>query len=223
MRRRSRTGGVEGNERLTGTTAVVLLGLLAVEGVTILFLGRLLPVHVFVGMLLIPPVALKLGATGYRFMRYYQRRRGYRDEGPPHAVMRFLVAPALVVSTVGVLGTGAAMFAFGRRGMIVGLHKASFVVWAGAFGIHVLVYLRRLPALLRPGRTTGGGLRAGTVGLSLIAGVALATVTYPVARPWVHGFDREHREQAPPAGIDRPGRVDVITPGRIAPRRSTSS
>ena len=140
MRTRGRANGAEGNERLTGTTAVVLMGLLAVEGVTILFLRRLLPVHVFVGMLLIPPVALKLGATGYRFMRYYQRRRGYTDKGPPHPLMRFLVAPALVASTVGVLGTGVAMFAFGRRGMIVGLHKASFVVWAGAFGVHVLVY-----------------------------------------------------------------------------------
>ena len=89
-------------------------------------------------------------------MRYYQRRREYAAKGPPHPLMRFLVAPALVVSTIGVLGTGVAMIAFGRRGMIVGLHKASFVVWAGAFGIHVLVYLRRLPALLRPGTTTGG-------------------------------------------------------------------
>jgi hypothetical protein len=201
MRMRRRTSGVEGNERLTGATALVLLGLLAVEGVTILFLRKLLPVHVFVGMLLIPPVALKLGATGYRFMRYYQHRRGYTEKGPPHPLMRFLVAPALVASTVGVLGTGAAMFAFGRRGMIVGLHKASFVVWAGAFGVHVLVYARRLPGLLRPGRTTGGGLRAGTVGLSLLAGVALAAMTYPIARPWLHGSDRESREDALPARV----------------------
>ena len=63
MRMRGRTSGAEGNERLTGATAVVLLGLLAVEGVTILFLRRLLPVHVFLGMLLIPPVALKLLGT----------------------------------------------------------------------------------------------------------------------------------------------------------------
>ena len=53
----------------------MLLVLLAVEGVTILFLRPLLSVHIFVGMLLIPPVALKLGSTGYRFVRYYQRRR----------------------------------------------------------------------------------------------------------------------------------------------------
>ncbi len=27
--------------------------------------------HIVVGMLLIPPVALKLASTGYRFLRYY--------------------------------------------------------------------------------------------------------------------------------------------------------
>jgi hypothetical protein len=59
-----RSGGVEGNARLTATTAVVLLLLLATEGVTLLALRPLLSLHVFVGMLLIPPVALKLGATG---------------------------------------------------------------------------------------------------------------------------------------------------------------
>src|SRR6476646_9452165 len=153
---RRRLGGVEGNERLTAATAVLLIALLAVEGITLLFLGRLLSVHVFVGMLLIPPVLLKLGATGYRFTRYYQRRREYTVKGPPPPIMRFLVAPALVLSTIGVLGTGALMIAFGRRGMIIGLHTASFVVWAFAFGIHFLGYLPRLPRLARTHRPTGG-------------------------------------------------------------------
>jgi hypothetical protein len=47
----------EGNERLTGLTAVVLLGLLTVEGVTIVWLRPFFAVHLFVGLLLIPPVA----------------------------------------------------------------------------------------------------------------------------------------------------------------------
>ena len=57
-------GGTEGNARLIGWTGLVLLVLLAIEGVTILDIRPLLSVHVFVGLLLIPPVALKLGATG---------------------------------------------------------------------------------------------------------------------------------------------------------------
>jgi hypothetical protein len=64
-------GGTDGNRRLTATTALVLLVLLAAEGATLLALRPLLSLHVFLGMLLIPPVALKLASIGYRFGRYY--------------------------------------------------------------------------------------------------------------------------------------------------------
>src|SRR5439155_1712802 len=80
--------------------SVVLAALLLVEGVTILFLRPLLPVHIFVGMLLIPPVALKLASTGYRFVRYYTGKPEYVRLGPPHIVLRAL-APLLVAATVG--------------------------------------------------------------------------------------------------------------------------
>ncbi len=182
----ARSGGAEGNERLTAATAVVLLVLLAVEGVTILFLRPLLSVHLFVGMLLVPPVALKLGSTGYRFARYYQHRDPYVEKGPPHRVMRFLVAPILVASTIGIFATGIAMLAFHRGGIVLGLHKASFVIWLGAMGIHVLVYIRRIPRLLgSEHRTRGVLLRLGTVVGVLLVGVALATATLPLARPWL--------------------------------------
>ena len=69
--------GVAGNARLTGTTAVVLIVLLAAEGVTILSIRHLLSVHLFLGFLLIPPVLLKLASTGYRFLRYYTGSRRY--------------------------------------------------------------------------------------------------------------------------------------------------
>jgi hypothetical protein len=201
VRLRRRLGGVDGNERLTGATALVLTALLALEGLTLLFMGPLLSLHVFVGMLVIPPVLLKLGSTGYRFLRYYQRRREYTAKGPPHPLMRFVVAPTLALSTIGVLGTGVLMIAFGRRGTIVGLHKASFVVWAFAFAIHFLVYLRRLPRLVRPDRRTGGGvLRTGAIGVSLVAGVALAAGTFPLARPWLHRLGGEHRDNEAAAG-----------------------
>jgi hypothetical protein len=50
--------GVEANARRTGSTAAVLLVLLAAEGLTILRVGRLLTWHVFLGMMLVPPVLL---------------------------------------------------------------------------------------------------------------------------------------------------------------------
>jgi hypothetical protein len=141
---------VRRNERLTAATAVVLLAMLAAEGVTILAVRPLLTMHELIGVALIPPVVVKLGAAGYRFLRYYQRRPEYVRKGPPHSFMRFLVAPVLIASTIGVLATGVVILALHQhQGIVVGLHKASFVIWFGAAGIHVLVYARRIPALLR--------------------------------------------------------------------------
>ncbi|HLI36631.1 MAG TPA: hypothetical protein VKV80_04725, partial [Streptosporangiaceae bacterium] len=62
-----RISGADGNERLTAITGAVLLVLLAAEGVTIVFLRPLLPVHFFVGMMAAGPVLLKSGSVLYRF------------------------------------------------------------------------------------------------------------------------------------------------------------
>ena len=64
-------------------TGAVLLILLAVECYTILRIGRLLTLHVFLGMLLLGPVALKAGSVLYRFARYYTGSAPYRRKGPP--------------------------------------------------------------------------------------------------------------------------------------------
>jgi hypothetical protein len=184
------SGGSEGNERLTATTAVVLILLLAVEGATILRIRGLISVHIFVGMLLIPPVALKLATTGWRFMRYYGGTRAYRVKGPPQALLRYVVAPVVVVSTVVLFGTGVALLVRGPGGgILLGLHKASFVVWLVATSAHVVAYLTRLPALAaadwRRTRQIGGrALRIGLVAAVLAAGVVLAASTLSLAHPW---------------------------------------
>ena len=64
-------GGSAGNQQLTAVMGAVLLLLLAIEGATLLHLRSLLTVHAFVGMLLIPLVALKLASAGWRMLRYY--------------------------------------------------------------------------------------------------------------------------------------------------------
>ena len=64
--------GVAANARLTASNAVVLLVLLAAEGVTILRVRELLTPHVFIGVVLILPVLLKVASTGWRFTRYYR-------------------------------------------------------------------------------------------------------------------------------------------------------
>jgi uncharacterized membrane protein len=148
--------------------------------------------------MLIPPVALKLAATGYRFARYYLRADAYLEKGPPAVFMRMLVAPGLVAATVGVFATGVALLAIGPGGgFVLGLHKASFVVWGFAFGIHVLAYALRVPGLVaadwkRGRRTSGAALRTGLIAGSLVIGLIVAIAVLPAVHPWLHqlGSDR---------------------------------
>jgi hypothetical protein len=105
-RRRGLTAdGVDGNERLTVLTGVVLIVLTAAIGVTIIWIGQLMWLHLFLGLALIGPVALKLASTGYRFVRYYTYDPAYRRKGPPIPALRVL-APLVVFLTAVLLGTG---------------------------------------------------------------------------------------------------------------------
>jgi hypothetical protein len=187
---RTRLGGPAGNERLTAAAGAVLFVLLFVEGITILLLHPLFSVHVFVGMLLVPPVALKLGSTGYRFARYYLGDPAYRRAGPPQPLLRAL-APLVVVTTGAVFATGVALLVLGpRTRWLVGVHKVSFVAWFVVTAMHVLVYVWRVPRLAAGDwgghEPLGGGVaRRLAVGGSVAAGVVLAAVTLPMADPWI--------------------------------------
>jgi hypothetical protein len=172
-----RTGGPEGNERLTATAAVLVLLLLAVEGATILFIRPLLTLHMFVGVMLIPAIGLKLASNGYRFMRYYTSSPTYRAKGPPWLVMRIL-APVLVAATGVVLGSGVYLLATGQRaGAWVGVHKTSFVVWLALASVHVVVYVWRLPELVFDRKAPGFALRVGLVAAALVVGFWAADET----------------------------------------------
>ena len=173
--------GVEGNARLTGSNSALLVALLAVEGVTILSIRSLLGVHVFVGMLLVPPVALKMGSTFYRFLRYYQGAPAYRRKGPPPWVLR-LLGPVVATLTIVVLASGVGLMLVAEpwRHRLLFVHKASFVLWFGAMTVHVLGHLpdtvRLAPKdwLNRAGRRLpGAGARRRTLVASVVAGVLL--------------------------------------------------
>ena len=80
----------------------------------------------------------------------------------------------------------------GRRDVVLGLHKTSFLVWFGVMSVHVLVYAPRLPRLLFS-RGRQAGARIGLVAGSLLAGAALAAATYSLAGPWIHrAHEHEH-------------------------------
>jgi hypothetical protein len=174
----------------------VLLVLLAVEGVTLLSLRSMLSWHIFVGVLVIPVVALKLGSTGYRFFRYYTRRPDYVRAGPPHPLLR-LLGPVVVLATVVLLASGVALIAVGPGdGLMLTLHKASFVVWLGALGAHVLGHLGRLRVV---GTDLASGDRLGEsrwrlllVAGAVVAGAVAAVVVLPHGAPWVHWMRVEH-------------------------------
>jgi hypothetical protein len=90
--------GATGNARLTAANAAVLLVLLAAEGVTILRVRQLLSPHVFIGVVLIPPVLLKVASTTWRFARYYTGAPAYRRKGSPPVLLR-LLGPVVVILT----------------------------------------------------------------------------------------------------------------------------
>jgi len=198
-------GGTTGNERLTSATGAVLIVLLAVIGVTIIALGPLLSVHLFVGMVLVGPVLLKLASIGYRFARYYTANPRYRRKGPPALPLR-LIAPIVVLSTLVVFASGVALLLAGpsSRDTLLPIHKVSFIVWLVFLSLHVLAHLptmlRSLGADYGPKRArastwqqylgsresvNGRAGRVLSLSSALAFGVVLAIVLIPQFGPWL--------------------------------------
>jgi hypothetical protein len=195
-------GGTTGNERLTAATGAVLIVLLAIIGVTIVSLSPLLWVHLFVGMLLLGPLALKLGSTGYRFVRYYTANRIYREKGPPPAPLR-LIAPIVVASTLTVFASGVALLFAGpsSRGTLLPIHKVSFFVWVAFMAIHVLAHLPAVARALHADyvdpavsghQTPGRNGRALSLLGALVGGVVIAILVIPQFAPWISSQQFHH-------------------------------
>jgi hypothetical protein len=211
-----RTGGPAGNARLTAWTGVILFVLFIAELVTLLDVRGLISWHVALGVLLVPPALLKTASTGWRFLRYYTRGRPYVEAGPPILPLR-LLGPLVVISTLGLLGSGLVLIALGeqrsREDAIAGmswtnLHQALFVVTGVVLGLHFLA--RAVPAWLlvtgrrkeEPGRASripGGAARLVLILLTLaVAGVTTALVL-PAASSWQHE-DVGHFQGSVPGG-----------------------
>ena len=184
---------MESNARLTGGVAAVLFVLLAAEGLTILQIRGLLAEHVFIGMVLVPPVLVKTGSTTYRFARYYLGSPEFRHKGPPPALLR-LLGPFVVLLTFAVLATGIALLLVGPslRAQMLTLHKASFILWIMAMTVHVLGHLAET-ARLAPRdwmhrtrrQVTGASARQWTIAASLVAGLLLGLLLLGRVGPWL--------------------------------------
>jgi hypothetical protein len=187
--------GVEGNARLTSSVAAVIFVVLAVEGVTILRIGRLLDAHVFIGLLLIPLVLTKISSTTWRFAKYYRRDPAYRRKGPPAIYLR-LLGPLLIALTLIVLASGVALIEMPTsfRQNLMTIHKASFIVWIAVMAIHVLGHLgetlRLAPRdwLLRTRRqVSGASSRQWLLVWSLAVGLIIALAMTPQVYGWYRG------------------------------------
>ncbi len=184
--------GVAGNARLTAANAAVLLVLLAAEGITILRVHQLLSPHVFISVVLIPPVLLKVASTTWRFARYYTGAPAYRRKGAPPVLLR-LLGPVVVILTLVLLFSGAGlMVSRPWLSLLLKVHKASFVLWFGAMTIHVLGHLGEVFRLaprdwLRRTRreVTGAGTRQWLIAASLVAGVMLGFLLLSHVGHWL--------------------------------------
>lgn len=214
VRRQRLLGGeTQGNERLTVITGLVLILLLAAVGVTIVRIGQLLWLHLFLGLVVLGPVCLKLASTGYRFVRYYTDDEAYRSKGPPAPVLRGL-APLVVFFTLAVSVTGVALLLLGpdSRDPLVLLHKVAFIAWLVFTALHVVGHLpeiahlrsgarrtRREVMALRSSRPAGravaqsslddvaGGLGRGVaVLMSLGGGLVIAAALLGQFSAWTH-------------------------------------
>jgi hypothetical protein len=196
-------GGTDGNERLTSMAGAILIILLAVLGITILRIGPLIWLHLFLGLVLLGPLAVKMASTGYRFVRYYAGDPGYLAKGPPALVMR-MSAPMLVGSTVVVFASGVLLLIAGpsSRDEFLTLHKVSFIAWLAFTALHVLGHLPGFLGSLGSARADGEltGKAPGAAGRwitlvgALVAGLVLAIALIPEFAPWTaHSVFVHHR------------------------------
>ncbi|MDP9220250.1 MAG: hypothetical protein M3P23_06890 [Actinomycetota bacterium] len=201
------TGGPAGNARLTAWTGLVLLALFLAELVTLLDVRGLISWHIVVGTLLIPPALLKTASTGWRIACYYRREPHYHQAGPPPMLLR-IIGPGVVLSTLGLLGSGVLLVllgpassrsvivtALGQRVDWITVHQGLFIGWAVLTGLHVLA--RVVPAVrMATGgkrRVPGGARRMGALLVALVAAVVLAAVVLAASGSW--RSDPGHRDR----------------------------
>ena len=185
-----RSGGVEGNERLTAFLAVLLLLSLFVVGLTVPLAHSNTRLHVILGTAVIPPVLLKVASTTWRMVRYYMGASAYRRKGPPFIVLR-LLGPVLVVLTVVLLFSGVGLVVWAPaswHAQLSQIHHGSFLLWFVVMAIHVLAHLKETAlvgprdVLVRTRRQiAGASLRVWASLSSLAVGGVAAALIAPYA------------------------------------------
>jgi hypothetical protein len=190
MRMEQKLAGVIGNARLTALVSLVLLVLIMVELVTSAFLRLWLPAHTVVGVLLAGPLLVKMGSTGWRFLRYYTRAPAYVHRGPPPLVLRVL-GPVLLVTTLVMVGSGIGLVVTGPLQPFLLTHVFSALLWLPLIAVHSLAHLQQVKRSIASDWSSrlgsrfhvGRGLRLGTNLGALLLGVIAVVLLFPAATP----------------------------------------
>ena len=203
-RRQGLGDGVEANARLTGKDGPGSARIAAAEGYTVVRVGAHLTLHVVIGMILVPPVLLKVGSTSWRFAAVLPRVTGVQTQRPAALLLR-LLGPVVVALTLAVLGSGIA-FLLGppsTRQELLLVHKATFILWFGAMAIHVLGHFVETMRLAPKdfywrtrSQVRGAGKRQWALLGSLCIGVLLAVAVAPKVGPWI-----AEGQHGPPAQV----------------------
>ncbi len=190
--------------RLTSLLGILLFLLLAVEGISVPIISKLLTLHVLVGMILVPVMALKIGVTSYRFSQYYMKKQDFVSAGPPWMPLR-IIAPIIILSTIVMMFSGIELALTGPTGLSFSLwkplHEASFVLWFILMVPHVFAYLLRATntsyrELIRlrskdSKASTSSWNRSTLVLIALGIGVGLGLRFIPYANTWIAFFTQK--------------------------------
>jgi hypothetical protein len=186
---------VRANERLTALAGIALLVMFVVEIVTVVLQPRrVLTLHVVVGLILVPVVALKLVSTSWRLVNYYRGAADYRRKGPPTPLLRAL-GPVLTVLTIAFLVTGFVLIVgpHWAYGAALFVHKKIFYFWLVALVAHLMAHLVRAirvsyrdvsGAQLPP--VPGTRARLAVLIVCVLLGVAVGLMLSGHASPYLH-------------------------------------
>jgi uncharacterized membrane protein YtjA (UPF0391 family) len=170
--------------------------LLIAELVTVVLgAASVLSLHVAIGLILVPPVLVKLATTTWRMVNYYIGAATYTHRGPPPTLARIL-GPILSLAIVLVLISGIALI-LGPSSIhhsALQVHKVTFYLALLLIVVHLAMHLtkavrllardwvnRRGPALLTRARWTA------IVG-SIVLGALLALALAGHAEPYLHHY-----------------------------------
>jgi hypothetical protein len=182
---------VAGNERMIALVGTVLLLLIGAEIVIAAKMQALMPIHIFVGVLLTVPLFVKIGSTGYRFLRYYTGSPAFVHKGPPRLEMR-LLAPLLLLASLSLVVSGITLALLGPANVwsvwVLRLHALSVICWLPLLALHVGAYIWRVPRLLladwQKRSVPGRGWRYAGTFVALLAGVGAAALFLPHVASW---------------------------------------